>query len=279
MSDPGALSLLLICGMVSGFGLLVLGLAAVLVVVARRSLRQVDETLAAAAERFGGRVRPRAALTAPWLELPIDDLEARLTYFTGSKNSTPWTRLELQHAFPGRLHVAPEGLWAGLQKLFGGQDLHLGDPRFDQAFLVQGTPEAWVREVLDPDTRARLHRLGELGKTWSGGVRLDVTATSLRLTVPRYLVGSREHLLAFLEEGLALVRRLRAGRTGPRIEVRDVLDQGRCPVCADTIQEAPRRCGGCGTAHHGECWEFLGGCAILGCGERPRDRPREPLKW
>lgn len=268
-----------ICAVVGLGGVAIAGVLLVIALAIQSATRRRQENLRAVAERWGGRVVPGAFLQAPRLELPVDGLPGSLTYYGGSKNHPPYTRLEVQHAFPGRLHVAPEGLWAGLKKLFGGEDLHLGDPRFDQAFLVQGAPAEWVREVLDADTRARLHRLHELGRAWSGGVRVDVTATGLRLSVPRNLVDQREHLLAFVEEGLALVRRLRGGRAGPRVEVREVLDQGRCPVCADAIQEAPRRCGGCGTAHHRECWEFLGGCAILGCGERPRERPREPLKW
>lgn len=40
----------------------------------------------------------------------------------------------------------------------------------------------------------------------------------------------------------------------------------QCPVCAGAITEAtPRTCPRCDTPHHGDCWDYVGGCAIFGC--------------
>jgi hypothetical protein len=47
-------------------------------------------------------------------------------------------------------------------------------------------------------------------------------------------------------------------------------DQVACPVCAApiTVDEA-RPCPRCETPHHGECWDYVGGCAIFGCRPAP----------
>lgn len=45
---------------------------------------------------------------------------------------------------------------------------------------------------------------------------------------------------------------------------------GRCLVCATGIEKGQvlRTCPSCDTALHGECYEYLGGCARFGCAAR-----------
>lgn len=53
-----------------------------------------------------------------------------------------------------------------------------------------------------------------------------------------------------------------------KLRVKSRPSVARCPYCHDSdgIQEAGRRCGGCGTNYHVECANALGGrCATLGC--------------
>ena len=38
-----------------------------------------------------------------------------------------------------------------------------------------------------------------------------------------------------------------------------------CPVCGQAVADNPRLCPRCETPHHGDCWEYTGGCAIFGC--------------
>ena len=54
------------------------------------------------------------------------------------------------------LSVTREGLADMVGKLFGGQDLQIGEPRFDQAFRIRGSSEALARDVLTPGVRAAL---------------------------------------------------------------------------------------------------------------------------
>lgn len=38
-----------------------------------------------------------------------------------------------------------------------------------------------------------------------------------------------------------------------------------CPVCMGELSGEVRICPSCGAAHHLECWNFHGGCAMFGC--------------
>lgn len=41
--------------------------------------------------------------------------------------------------------------------------------------------------------------------------------------------------------------------------------EGSCPVCGEGLEAGVVECAGCRTPHHGECWEWAGGCAVYGC--------------
>ena len=48
-----------------------------------------------------------------------------------------------------------KGLFSELGKLLGMQDIEVGDPQFDEAFIVKGSDEAKVRELFaDPEVRS-----------------------------------------------------------------------------------------------------------------------------
>jgi len=54
------------------------------------------------------------------------------------------------------LKLTRQGSMSGLGKLFGMQDIEVGDPAFDGRFVVKGAPEQAVRAMLTPEVRARL---------------------------------------------------------------------------------------------------------------------------
>jgi hypothetical protein len=62
------------------------------------------------------------------------------------------------------LHVRPKASFDGLAKLFGAQDHLLGDPPFDDAFVVKAPSAAIAASILDAPLRAALLGLyGSLG--------------------------------------------------------------------------------------------------------------------
>ena len=68
--------------------------------------------------------------------------------------------LEIQVGLPQPLglglQIRPQHTFDRLSSLFGAQDIELGDPPFDGAFVVKAHEPAAVRELLDAPTRATL---------------------------------------------------------------------------------------------------------------------------
>lgn len=74
----------------------------------------------------------------------------------------------------GDLTLSREGFFASIGKTFGGQDIVVGNPAFDAAFVVRSTNEHAARQVLTPAVCAALLEaqrvLGDV-HVESGGVR------------------------------------------------------------------------------------------------------------
>jgi hypothetical protein len=72
-------------------------------------------------------------------------------------------QLEILVRYPDRLGldllVRPVATFDGLSVLFGGQDIRVGDPAFDQMFRVQAARAERAPIVLDPSVRAKLFQL------------------------------------------------------------------------------------------------------------------------
>ena len=78
------------------------------------------------------------------------------TYRTG-KDDSKFSRKKYAHVVAldedpsePRLELTPELLKDKLQKLFGGQDVQLGNPAFDDAWRVRASDDVFARRVLDP---------------------------------------------------------------------------------------------------------------------------------
>ena len=53
-----------------------------------------------------------------------------------------------------RFTIYRKGLFSDLGKLLGMQDIEVGDPEFDEAFIIKGNDESRVRELFaDPEVR------------------------------------------------------------------------------------------------------------------------------
>lgn len=73
-----------------------------------------------------------------------------------------------------RPQVEPDGYWSV------GQDIQLGDPAFDAAFVVKGDDPEGVRELLSPAVREGLNALASLGKIDLDDRRLFVGGLATR---------------------------------------------------------------------------------------------------
>jgi hypothetical protein len=247
----------------------VIMIIAVLLTVMKRGRRR--DNLKAAAGRLRGVIVP-SFWSGDHLEFDVDGVPAVLTYGTGGDDRSAFTRVRFQLAPAGILRIVPEGLFASLRKAFGAQDVDLGDPGFDGRFLVQGSPEPWVREVLDVTTRRQILRLADLGASfWRGAhVSLEAGPGGVTIFCRRDFADDGSQLVAFLDGAIAVFRNLRTPATeGIRIlPAEEHAGRGDCPVCASPLDAAPRHCPTCRTPHHRDCWEYFGGCAIYACVRR-----------
>ena len=92
----------------------------------------------------GGRV---VSSVGPW----------QITLDVFATDDTSYTRIRAPFANPSgfRFRVYRTTIFSGLAKMLGGQDILIGDPAFDDAFIIQGNDEPRVRALLsDPQLRA-----------------------------------------------------------------------------------------------------------------------------
>lgn len=249
--------------------ILFMGIPAALYAMARQSRRK--ENLAAAAAQLGGIVSS-SFFGGPKVEFTLGGVRGELTSVAGGRNRSSQTRLWFSVVPTGRLLVEPEGVRASLRKIFGAQDIELGDGPFDRSYLIQGAPEPWVREVLDSDARRSITRIMAFSQTtlgW-GGITVEAGTAGVSITCARDLVDQSALLTGFIRESLALLGRIRgAGIEGITIlSSEERPGRGVCPVCANPLDLSPQRCSDCHTPHHPECWAYFGGCAVYGCSPR-----------
>ena len=127
------------------------------------------------------------------LSLPIEGERATLEFEAGDNAHT---ELQVEWRPPGSLRLDPEGLMGSLRKVFGAQDIQVGNQAMDDAFVIQGDPEAWVREVLDAETRELLLNL----QREFGRLKVDVNPAGVFVSVwGKDLSPDRERLDRFLE--------------------------------------------------------------------------------
>lgn len=108
-------------------------------------------------------------LSGPRLQGTVDGIRIEVDTHTqhSGNSSVTYTRYVAWHPAPIGLglSVARQGAWRGVAKLFGVQDIEVGDPDFDAAVVVKGRDPAAVQAFLTPERRARiLHAVADWPK-------------------------------------------------------------------------------------------------------------------
>jgi hypothetical protein len=128
----------------------------------------------------------------------------RVRLSLATDDGTPHTQVRVFFPRPLGLgfSIARQGLVDSIVSFFGGQDIQLGDPAFDDAFVIKGQPEDAVRQLLaSPEARARLLAI------LSRASRL--TMSDLGLDVRAHAFQTDETVLrAMLDDATAAVRPL-----------------------------------------------------------------------
>lgn len=249
---------------VAGLGFI--SLFVLIAVYASKWQEQRRRNLAFVLGKYGGRL----VASGDWFsgergELTIEGLPAKLTWYGGSKNSPPYTRIELGLGGRGRLRIAPQGIFLGLRKFFGAQDVEIGDPHFDNAFEIESSPVAYAGRVCNDAARRALLDLVSDSPT------LDVQPARVLLSVRRDLTGEADPLTRFLERASVVAAALLAerGDAAPSggVEVVAVATAaGSCLTCGTDLDATAVACAKCGTKQHKDCWNYVGGCATFACG-------------
>lgn len=141
------------------------------------------------------------------------------TYRTGKQDARV-SRLKRAHVVildeepaEPRLELTPELFKDKVQKLFGGQDVQLGNPAFDDAWRVRASDDVFARRVLDP----RFMSILMLPDYQGTNIRVDGPAVMLWSNGP-----SRADNLAHKSNKLVEVARL----TVPLEKGQPVFEQG-----------------------------------------------------
>ena len=139
-------------------------LAGIAIVGVQKQQRKAREQLAGIARRLGLELRSQAAKLGfeppPTVAGRHRDRAVRFfNYTTGSgKSSTTWSAVAASVGGAGdfSLELFPENFLTRIATALGLQDIRVGDPAFDQAFIVRSNDPAYAAAALLPEIRARL---------------------------------------------------------------------------------------------------------------------------
>ncbi len=217
-----------------------------------------------AARRHGAVLNPGASMTLRLHERPavVEELQ-----FSSSDTPSYATRIvvDLRGCSPGTLKIFPEGFFSPVAKLFGAQDVRIGDAAFDALYLVKSTPEALAAAVFGAPRRPQLIAALRAVGRYLGPV-IDLGRDGLRIQVAQDV--SEQLIDRLVDAAGELVFAVLACATGGATLWELTQAVGRCPVCGTPLREGLLRCGTCRTPHHRECWDYAGGCSTYACGSK-----------
>ncbi len=252
--DPAAC---LPIGFFAVMGVVVVGI----VIWSNKRAEMARQNIARVLEPFAGRLIEASLFGGNGAEFEMDGVGGRLSWHAGSKNNPAYTQIEFNHRAPGLLRLRHEGFLGSIRKLFGGQDVQVGDEAFDGVFQIEATPESFARQALSREARTAL-------LAWSPQVVFDVQRDRVLFRVGRYLPVDEMSLSAFVRDARTLLGAVRTqGERGSGVVITSMTNSGGdCPTCGVALQDPVATCAKCGTRQHADCWDYMGMCATYACG-------------
>ena len=224
------------------------------------------------AGRVGGTFVDGGWLSESRVQFRIAGRDAVLTFFAGSKNSSPNSRVTVSLENPGKaaLHILEDGFGRSFLKIFGAQDLSIGDADFDRDYVVKASPDSYAARIFARERRADVIRTVRSLKGLADPT-FEVRPGSLTVTVRRYL-RDEEQIFTVITAAREFADYVLKDPAPPGVVLGELTAAGgACPVCGTPLRDRVVRCGTCATAHHGECWTYAGRCATYACrGTRAR---------
>jgi hypothetical protein len=144
------------------FGVIGAVIAGIVVIFAKRQMDQMNAAWQSAAEALGFSFEAGSLRTGPTISGMIEDHPAGVRSYTKSsgKNSNRYTRYTVEFPAIGvGLHLFRQAGLGQFLKILGTQDIVIGDPTFDEAFIVKSTDPQGVRAVLTPGRTMALNQI------------------------------------------------------------------------------------------------------------------------
>ena len=162
----------------------------------------------------------------------------------------------------------------------GNQDIQIGYPNFDDAFVILGKDPQRIGEFLTPEVQAAivtLSRFESFGQ--EDDLHLETYDGWLRIS-KHYLVRTDAELSQLVSFSKALVDVIQQQTSGIQFlgTAAPVIAQDtQCRVCGDPLSNQVVFCAKCRSPHHQDCWQYIGRCSVYGCGHQQfvANRPRQ----
>jgi len=227
------------------------------------------------ARRWDGYVESNGPLASPDGYLKIDGAIARL-YYTHQGKNRRYTHLKMP--FPDkafRVEIHAQNLMEHMRRLLGMEDIEIGSPQFDDAFVINGNSPKAIREYLTADVQTAIFELARFSTVFSIDLHLSIQGGILQITKHAGLssVGELTRFVALCE--MAYHTLAYSSRSGIEFitpvatqSVSVQAEDTQCQVCGEPLVNKIVYCTSCKTPHHADCWEYFGSCAVYGCGQR-----------
>jgi hypothetical protein len=256
---------------------LVLVIIAVAMAIAwwnRAQSRDVMQAFASVARWYHGRLHKQGWMSVPLVRIPYNRQTLIDVTIGVSDNNRKCTQATID--WPEfQSHVRVVSHQFGVQMLSRNSGLRMGDADWDRNFTVAADDHEIARTLLSGGVRSAITMLSRIRR--NGGV--DIRFGDGELVVQKLMVlDQASELSAFVRHALEVFdQALLARSTG--IEFIDhlqaqIVEDAKCPVCGDLIEDDLVFCSRCKTPHHGECWKYNGKCATYACGETQFAAPR-----
>jgi predicted nucleic acid-binding protein len=144
------------------FGIFAAAGALISIAVAKRQLAHMNTAWQSAAETLGFSFEAGSMRNGPTISGMVDDRLAGVHSYTKSsgKSSNRYTRYTVEFPAVGvGLRLSRQAGLGQLLKILGTQDIVIGDPAFDEAFIVKSSDPRGVRAVLTPGRTMALNQL------------------------------------------------------------------------------------------------------------------------
>lgn len=234
--------------------------------LARKEAAGLRKAWAPIAQALGGRI-DLADASFISLEYKVRGRRAELSQERGDHSSAS-VMISVEGVSPGTFSIHRQVATPDLlDRIFAGQDLTIGDAKFDREFVIKARPESLASRIFAPERRAAVietvRRLGGFSSPW-----IHLSREALEISV-RYEHNPDQllELAAIAEEFLEHLLNLKPGDgihwDNVRIEA-----GGICSVCGTEMTLQLVRCRKCKTPHHRDCWVYAGKCSTFACGER-----------